>query len=379
MNIRYLVELTDDQRQDLLDHVNKGEYGARKLKRANILLMADGHAYSDLEIAHALSTSESTVARTRKRCVEESVEDALTEKQRLGARRKLDALAEAQLVALTCSEAPAGRARWSLRLLADEVVGLFENVETISHETVRKRLKEKKLKPWLKKMWCIKKVDSAFIARMEDVLDLYAESPNPRFPVISFDEGLKQLIGEVRSPRPVQPGSPAQQDTHYKRNGTAKLLVFVDVHRPWREVIVTERRTRKDFALAMKRLVDEFYPEAERIRVVLDQLNTHGPESLYETFPAPEARRLARKLEFHHTPKHASWLNMVEIEIGVLMSQCLDRRIGEFETMQSEVAAWVKRRNDEETQIEWLFTIEKARTKLSKHYPDPTVNQSSSP
>jgi len=379
MNIRYLVELTHDERQDLLDRVNKGELGARKLKRANILLMADGHTYTDLDIAHALSTSESTVARTRKRCVEESAEAALSERQRPGASRKLKTLQEAKLVALACTTAPEGRARWTLHLLADELVALCEDLEDVSHETVRQRLKENQLKPWLKKMWCIRAVDPAFLWRMEDVLALYAAPADPRFPVICFDEGLKQLIGEVREPRPMQPGSPAQQDTHYKRNGTAKLMVLQDVHRPWREVIVTQRRRRREFALTMKRLVDEFYPDAERIRVVLDQLNTHGPESLYETFPAAEARRITEKLEFHHTPKHASWLNMVEIEIGVLMSQCLDRRIGDMKTMESEVAAWVKRRNDEKAQINWLFTIDKAREKLARHYPEPTLNQSPSP
>lgn len=203
-------------------------------------------------------------------------------------------------------------------------------------------------------------------------------SPTLYGPVVCFDEGLKQLIKEVKVPRLTQPGRPAQQDYHYQRNGTAKLLVFIDVHRPWREVLVTERRTSTDFVLAMKKLVDEFYPDADQIRVVLDNLNTHNPASLYKTFPAAEARRTARRIELHYTPTHASWLNMVEIEIGSLTRQCLDRRIGEFQTMETEVAAWVKTHNDEGATINWLFDVDRARVKMARHYPKPTLNQSES-
>ncbi len=379
MNVRYLVELSEEERLELLDLIGRGKLGVRKLTRAHILLQADGHDHSDQTIADALSTSVSTVARTRKRFVEEGLEAALAEKPRRGGARKLNALQEASLVALACSDAPPGQKRWTLHLLADRMAVLWDDLPDLSHETVRKRLKEKKIKPWLKKMWCIRKVDAAFIARMEDLLDLYSEAPDPRFPVICFDEGLKQLVGEVQVPRPVKPGHAAQQDYHYKRNGTVKLLVFLDAHSPWRQVIVSERRTRKDFALAMRRLVDEFYPEAERIRVVMDNLNTHNAASLYQTFPAPEARRILRRLEFHYTPTHASWLNMVEIESGVLMGQCFDRRPGDIETLRGEVEAWVKTRNDAQARIRWLFTVEKAREKMARHYPEPTINQSSSP
>lgn len=225
-------------------------------------------------------------------------------------------------------------------------------------------------------MWCLRKVDAAFIARMEDVLDLYTETPDPRFPVVSFDEGLKQLVAEVKAPRLVLSGMPAQQDDHYKRTGTAKLLFFMNAHRPWRLVIVTESRTRVDFANAMKRLVDELYPDAERIRVVLDNLNTHDAASLDTAFPAAEARRIMRRLEFHYTPKHASWLNMVEIEIGAVTRQCLDRRIGDIEYLRTEVAACVKSRNAAGIKVNWLFDVEAARTKMAKHYPAPATNTS---
>lgn len=212
MNLRYIVELEEHERKALEELTRAGKSPARKVKRAHILLMADGHCYGDDEVAEALSTSASTVARTRKRYVEQGLDAALSEAQAPGAAKKLTAAQEASLVALACSAPPTGRNRWTLRMLADELVVLCEDLDGISHETVRKRLSEKKLKPWLKKMWCIRKVDADFIARMEDILDLYAQPADPRFPVVSFDEGLKQLVGELKVPLPVLPGQPAKQD-----------------------------------------------------------------------------------------------------------------------------------------------------------------------
>ena len=153
--------------------------------------------------------------------------------------------------------------------------------------------------------------------------------PDPKRPVVCFDESPTQLIGEVRQPIPAEPGQLERYDYEYRRNGTVNLFVFLDAHRPWRHVKVTDQRTARDFAECMRELVDLHYPQAEQIRVVLDNLSTHSPGALYEAFPAPEAHRILRRLEFHYTPKHASWLNMVEIEIGVLRGQCLDRRIGD--------------------------------------------------
>jgi hypothetical protein len=200
----------------------------------------------------------------------------------------------------------------------------------VSRETVRRRLAENDLKPWRKNMWCIPQVDADYVARMEDVLDLYSEAPDPARPVVCFDESPIQLIGEVRRPIPPEPGQIERYDCEYKRNGTANLFVFLDVNRPWRKVKVTERRAAEDFAVCMRDLTDVHYPGAERIRVVLDNLSTHSAGALYQTFPADEARRVLCRLEFHYVPKHASWLNMVEIEIGVLASQCLDRRIESY-------------------------------------------------
>ena len=204
---------------------------------------------------------------------------------------------------------------------------------------------------------------------MEDVLELYAQPYDLKQPVVCFDEKSVQLVAETRIPRPVAPGQPTLYDYEYKRNGTANIFMLVEPLAGWRQVTVTERRTMRDFAAQMKQLVDICYPEAERIRVVLDNLNTHKPASLYEAYTPEEARRILRRLEFHYTPKHASWLDMAEIEIGVLSGQCLKRRIPDRATLSQQTQAWTARRNREQSQIVWRFTVHDARTKLDHLYP----------
>jgi transposase len=325
MNVRYRVELSQTERAELTAIVSGGKHAARKLKRAQILLAAHAGA-SDDDIATSVAVGGSTVYRTKQRFVLGNLEAALSEQPRPGAGRKLSGKEEALLVATACSKPPQGRARWTLELLAGAMVSLTEHV-SLSRETVRRRLAENDLKPWRKDMWCIPQVDAEYVARMEDVLDLYAEEPNPKRPVVCFDESPTQLIGEMRQPIPAAPGQLERFDCEYKRNGTANLFIFLDVHRPWRKVKVTERRSAEDYAHCMREVVDVHCPDAERIRVVQDNLSTHSAGALYQAFPPAEARRILRRLEFHYTPKHASWLNMVEIEIGVLRGQCLDRRI----------------------------------------------------
>jgi len=204
---------------------------------------------------------------------------------------------------------------------------------------------------------------------MEDTLDLYAEPYDPRYPHVCFDEVPYQLVAETRIPLPMQPGKPERYDYEYRRNGTCNLFVFFQPLAGWRQVKVTERRTKLDFAQCMKELVDVLFPEAEQIRVTLDNLNTHTPAALYEAFDAAEARRLIRKLEFHYTPKHGSWLNMAEIEISVLTGQCLDRYIPDVTILKREVAAWQEERNARQATIDWQFTTAKARDKLKRLYP----------
>ena len=248
--------------------------------------------------------------------------------------------------------------------------------DSLSRETVRRRLAENHLKPWQKDMWCIPKVDAEYVARMEDVLDLYAEPPDPKRPVVCFDESPTQLIGEARQPIPAAPGRPERFDYEYRRNGAVNLFVFLDAHRSWRRVKVTGHRTADEFALCMRELVDVDFPEAERIRVVLDNLSTHTAAALYAAFPPVEARRVLRRLEFHYTPKHASWLNMVEIEIGVLKGQCLDRRIESCDRLVAEIDAWQTQRNQTGARITWMFSTDKARTKMARAYPDPSLKES---
>jgi hypothetical protein len=204
---------------------------------------------------------------------------------------------------------------------------------------------------------------------MEDILDLYAEAFDLARPVIGFDEFPYQLVAEKSLPCPLQPGKPVRYDYEYRRMGTCNLFMFFQPRAGWRHVKVTERRTKQDFAHCMRDLVEVYFPEAEVIRVVLDNLNTHTPASLYETFAPEEARRILRKLEFHYTPTHASWLNMAEIEISVLDRQCLDRRLPETVLVSSEVAAWEDRRNDQRATVDWQFTSVKARSKLQYLYP----------
>jgi len=367
MNVRYRITLTPEERAQLVAMVQGGKVAARKLKRGQILLAAASGCRDNAIAAH-VSVGTSTVFRTKRRFVEEGLEQALSEEPRPGVERKLTASEEALLIATACSSPPTGRSRWTLSLLAEAMVRLTPH-RTLSSETIRRRLAEKELKPWQKKMWCIPKVDAEFVARMEDVLELYAEEPDERRPVVCFDETPRQLIGESRVPVAAKPGKPARVDYEYVRNGTANVFMFVDAHRPWRHAKVTDRRASRDFAECMRDLVDRHYPNAERVRVVMDNLSTHTPSALYEHLDPAEARRILRRVEFHYTPKHASWLNMVEIEIGVMVAQCLSRRIPQKARLVSEVAAWNRRRNREKAHIKWLFTITRAREKLGRAYP----------
>jgi hypothetical protein len=204
---------------------------------------------------------------------------------------------------------------------------------------------------------------------MEDVLELYEEMYDAKRPVVCLDEKSVQLVAETRVPSAVRPGRPQRYDYEYERRGTANIFMAVEPLGGWRHVTVTERRTKLDFAAQMKQLVDVYYPAAERIRVVMDNLNTHKAASLYEAFPPAEARRLLRRLEFHYTPKHASWLDMAEIELSVLTSQCLDRRIPDRESLEQNTAAWESRRNQDGIPVKWRFTVQQARTTLLHLYP----------
>jgi hypothetical protein len=230
------------------------------------------------------------------------------------------------------------------------------------------------VQPWLKEEWCLPPTASGeFVCAMEDVLDVYTQPYDPADPQVCMDEMSKQLIGETRVPVPVAPGQAARIDYEYERLGVANLFIFFEPLAGWRHLEVTARRTKLDWAHAIRDLVDVYYPHARKIRLVLDNLNTHVGGSLYEAFPPQEARRLLARLEIHYTPKHGSWLNMAESELSILARQCLDRRIADTVTLAREVAAWEARRNSAQASMDWRFTTADARIKLAHLYPVITL------
>jgi hypothetical protein len=226
------------------------------------------------------------------------------------------------------------------------------------------------LKPHLKKYWVIPpKANAAFVAAMEDTLEVYHRPHDPDQPLVCLDETSKQLVAETRTPLPMLPGKPACYDYEYERRGTANLFMLFAPLEGWRHVKVTERRTAVDFAHVLKDLSDIHFASAAKIILLQDNLNTHAPSSLYEAFPPDEARRLVERFEWHYTPKHGSWLNLAESELAVLSNQCLDRRIDDQDMLAREVAAWVARRNIHHAKANWRFTTADARIKLKSLYP----------
>lgn len=374
MPIKYRIRLTAEERTELQSILSKKRSAALRQAHARILLKADAGGpeggWPDAEIAAAVEVSIATVERVRRQFVEVGMAAALARKapQRTYVRL-LDGAAEAQLVAVVCGEPPAGCARWTLRLLADRLIEL-EVVESICHETVRQTLLANEIKPWLKRQWCIAPTASAeFVCRMEDVLEVYQRPFDPARPVVCLDESTKQLVSETRVPLPAAPDRPVSIDYEYERQGVASLFMMCAPLHGWRSVTVGERRTRRDYAQCLRALAEEHFPKAEKIVLVQDNLNTHDAASLYETFEPAVARRLLERFEFHYTPKHGSWLNIAEIELSVLSRQCLDRRIGAWDTLRQEITAWTARRNQPQCQINWRFTTADARVKLKKLYP----------
>ena len=230
------------------------------------------------------------------------------------------------------------------------------------------------LKPWLKEQWVIPpKANAEFVCAMEDVLEVYQQPYDPKRPQVCLDEASKQLVAQTRTPLLAEPGQPLREDYEYERRGTANLFMLFEPLAGQRQVKVTQRRTAVDFANVLRDLVDVHYPDAERIVLVMDNLNTHKVASLYEAFEPAEARRLIEKLEIHYTPKHGSWLNMAETELSVLSRQCLDRRIPDRGTLVYEVAIWQDQRNEAVCKVHWQFTTADARVKLHRLYPSIEV------
>jgi len=371
---KYIVTLTDEEREQLHHMLSAGKAAARRLTRARILLKADRNGetaeWTDAVIGEALEVTPKTVANVRQAFVEEGLAMALNGHSTQNHRGwKIDGECEAHLIALLCQPAPTGHARWTLRLLADRLVKL-EYIDSVSHETVRQSLLSNELKPWQEEEWCIPpEQNGEFVCRMEDILDIYTQPEDPKYPKVCIDELSKQLVGEKRLPVPLEPGKPRRYDYEYERKGTCNIYMIFAPFRGQRWVKVTEHRGYQDWAYLMRDLVDIHFPEAECITVVVDNLNVHVGGALYETFEPVEAKRILAKLDLHYTPKHGSWLNMAEIELRVLNGQCLDRRIGEVRIVEREVTAWVAERDAAHATVDWRFTTDDARIKLKRLYP----------
>jgi DDE superfamily endonuclease/Winged helix-turn helix len=374
------VSLSGDERGKLESLISGGHASARQLTHARILLKADegedsphqASSWPDTKIAHALEISRSTVARVRERFAWEGLEAALVHR-----RPKAHQTEEARWRAGGASDRSgllgASERQKALERASSGRAFRSAGVRRRAHlpRACKAHSQKSAIKPWLKGQWSIPpKQDASFVWRMEDVLEVYTRPYEERFPQVCLDEKSKQLVGEVREPLAVLPGRPARYDYEYERNGTANLFIISEPLAGWRHISVTERRTKIDWAHCIKELVDLHYPEAEKIVLVLDNLNTHTPGALYEAFTPTEARRIAKNLEIHYTPKHGSWLNMAEIELSVLARQCLDQRIPDQQTLAEEVGAWEAERNAAESSIEWRFTTQEARIKLKHLYPE---------
>ncbi|QYZ79830.1 IS630 family transposase [Methanofollis formosanus] len=371
---RYIVTLTLDERAYLSSIASKGKHSSQTVLNALILLGCDEGDYqpyrcTNESLSRVLNISMRKIDRVKKRFVFDGLDDALTKRKpdRIYSK-KIDGDLEAKLIALSCNEPPEGHVRWTLRLLADKAVEL-EYIDAISHKSVRQVLKKNELKPWRNESWIIPPgQNSTFIAHMEQVLDVYKRPWDPRHPIICMDESPKQLIGETREPIPCSPGKTAKYDFEYRRCGTCNIFLACEPLAGKRMVKITERRTKQDWARFLQEIAEE-YSDADKITLVMDNLNTHAPGSFYETYPPEEAKELWDRFEFVYTPKHGSWLNIAEIELRVLYGQCLNRRIKDINRLRTEVKAWEEYRNNKIARVMWRFTKDDARIKLVRLYP----------
>src|SRR5882757_6311271 len=370
---RYVVRLSADEREQLEALIRKGKSPAQRLLKARILLKADvaeaGEGWSDSRIIRALDTSVSMVYRVRKQLVEEGFEAVLSRKQRAtpAVARIFDGEKEAKLIALACSKPPKGRARWTLRLLEKKVVEL-QIVDRASDSTIGRALKKHSPAPSpavlghpAEGQWRVRSRHGRCAGGLH-------AATRCRLPAGVPGRDL-QAVAETRLPIPMKRGRPARCDYEYERNGTANIFMMFAPLEGWRHVKVTDRHTAVDYAHVLKELADRYFANAKTIVLVQDNLNIHGKGSLYEAFPAAEARRLVERFEWHYTPKHGSWLDLAESELGVLTSQCLDRRIPDKQTLVEEIAAWEHDRNVNNTKANWQFTTPNARIKLKHLYP----------
>ena len=375
----YIVSLTEKERK-CIRHLRRKVKSNNARARYDILLEADesrrNNRLTYSEIAAKTGTCANTVISTLRDFCEGGLKAALTPQRNPNsntANLKATGDIEALLIAKACSKAPEGYARWTLSLLQQETITVLleEHDITLSRATIGRVLKRNDLRPHLNAYWCIPPEENAeFVANMEDILDLYQMPYNPKCPLYCMDEKPYQILDEARVPLPMRPGNITKLDSEYVRNGTVSIFCFINPHTGAITQFVEPTRTAVDWAEKIKYLVDELEPDAEKIILVMDNLNTHSIASLYKAFSPKEARRIASRLEVHYTPKHGSWLDIAEIAINIMTRECLNRRIPSIEQLRAELHAWNTRYNNDPTPINWQFTNEKSRIKLKRLYPD---------
>jgi transposase len=370
---KYTINLSISEAKRLKSIISKGVCSARTIKRAQILLSANDSTpcnCSGAELAKLYGVSPNTINNVKRAYLKNGI-DCIYRKKRTAppVERKITGEVEAHLIALACHTPPEGYCKWTLRLLSERMVQM-NYIDEISHTTVGTVLKKNSLKPHLVEEWCIPKEQSAdFVACMEDVLEVYSRPYDKRFPVVCMDEKPLQLLGEARKGWRKSNGT-LIQDSEYVRNGTCSIFLFTEPLAGYRHATALEHRTKVDWAKQMKWLADTVYPNAEKIIMVCDNLNTHNKSSFYEAFQPAEALRLAKRFEFHYTPKHGSWLDIAEIELSSLSKQCLGkRRIDNLQDLNSELEKWHTDRNQKQKGVDWQFTSEDARVKLKHLYP----------
>lgn len=370
----YHISLTEEER-DFLKDIKRKTKSPTIFSRCRVLLEADETIHkgrSTQQIAAKAGVTPATVAAVQKKFIEGGVSEVVKLKRNPNSdvsRLKVTGDIEAKIIAKACSKEPEGYARWTLTLLEEEMTLILE--ERISRSTIGRTLRKNEIRPHLNAYWCIPPEENAeFVAAMEDVLDLYQQPYDPEYPLWCMDEKPYQLLDESRTPIPMKPGSVEKLDSEYVRNGTVSVFCFIQPHSGKIVEMVEPTRTAVDWAEKMRYFVDHVVPEAKKIRLIVDNLNTHAIASLYKSFPPEEARRIASKLEIHYTPKHGSWLNIAEIGINIMTRQCLNRRIPSIEDLKKKLDAWSKGHNEDSTPFKRQFQTKDSRIKLKRLYPD---------
>ena len=375
----YCISLAPEERK-ALRKILKRTTSTNRRSRCTILLNADESKNGPAtyqQIAERSGVAVPTVINTLRNFCTEGLAEALIPQRSPNsdvANLKATGDIQAKVVAKACSQPPDGRARWTLTLLEEEMAVILET--KLSRSTIGRILQKNDLRPHLSEYWCIPpQADAEFVAAMEDILDVYQQPYDEEYPLWCMDEKPFQLLDESRNPLPMRPGDITKIDDEYIRNGTASVFCFIQPHTGRIIHSVEPTRTAVDWAEKVKYLVDEVNPDAKKIVLVMDNLNTHNTASLYKAFPPEEARRIAKKLEIHYTPKHGSWLDIAEIGINIMTRECLNRRIPDIETLRAELKAWNDDYNSNPTEINWQFSNEASRVKLKSLYPDIERNK----